>query len=74
MPLPCCTINKSNHFRSQKRQDCNKDKTCLWRFGRCVLNRDADNNVCCSSEVHKYCDDIVDGVCPDDFQVGVGWN
>ncbi len=51
------------------RNECKADITCHWKGGKCRINRDATNNVCCKGKVHKYCEDIVRGVCPDDFQV-----
>ncbi len=65
----CCHDSHCEDISGRK--ECKADITCQWKGGKCRIKRDATNNVCCKGNVQKYCDHIVRGVCPDDFQVKI---
>jgi len=52
------------------RYSCADEDTCYWRHGRCLLNRDKKNNVCCEeSNIMGNCVDVMAAKCPKEWQV-----
>jgi len=55
---------------SLDRYSCSDEDACYWRHGRCLLNRDKKNNVCCEeSNIMGNCVDVMAAKCPKDWQV-----
>ena len=68
----CCQDNFCNAGSEAECKTGNKQFLCSWTGGRCRSFRDSSNNVCCQSEVKDSCKKILEGVCPEDWQVPEG--
>jgi len=66
----CC--HDEHCYDLKTREECEAVETCAWggkRKGSCKPNRDDGGKVCCLSGGNKDCEDIVNGICPEMYQV-----
>ncbi len=68
-------VFQDSFCKANTEADCkegNKQFLCSWTGSKCVSFRDDKNNVCCKSGTGDACAKIVQGVCPDNWQVPNG--
>ena len=65
----CCQDTVCSAATEAECKSGNKQFLCSWTGGRCRSFRDTSNNVCCQSDVKDACKKILEGVCPEEWQV-----
>jgi len=68
----CCGETFCGSF--YRESDCHSEKDdaalyCTWKEGKCSAVADRKSNVCCRGESMNSCASILNGKCPDSFQV-----